>query len=162
MGWVLSVTPRPRFTPGTHLTGGWVGLRAGPNTEAGGKILWLCRGSKPGLPACSQVIYWLGYTGSPNLAQETCKSRMMFTVKMGPICSFKTLLTSYKTTWCHNTEHFHRHLHRSQYLISQAIKVSPPNWHKFSKTGHYDSAYSKVRLLCSNFFAKILSFILRT
>jgi hypothetical protein len=33
-GWVVSVTPRPRFTPeektpGTHCTGGWVGPRAG-------------------------------------------------------------------------------------------------------------------------------------
>jgi hypothetical protein len=34
MGWVVSITPRPRFTPGertpgTHCTGGWVGPRAG-------------------------------------------------------------------------------------------------------------------------------------
>jgi hypothetical protein len=31
-GWVVSTTPRPlypRETPGTHCTGGWVGLRAG-------------------------------------------------------------------------------------------------------------------------------------
>jgi len=31
--WVVSVTPRPHFTPGerpgTHCTGGWVGPRAG-------------------------------------------------------------------------------------------------------------------------------------
>jgi hypothetical protein len=43
-GWVVSVTPRPRFspgerTPGTHWTGGWVGPRAGLGTEARGKIL---------------------------------------------------------------------------------------------------------------------------
>jgi hypothetical protein len=47
--WV-SVTPRPRFTPGdrtpgTHWTGGWVGPRAGLDTPARGKILYLCRGS---------------------------------------------------------------------------------------------------------------------
>jgi hypothetical protein len=40
-GGVVSVTPRPRFTPGertpgTHYTGGWVGPRAGLDTEAGG------------------------------------------------------------------------------------------------------------------------------
>jgi len=32
MGWVVSSTPRPNFTPerlGTHFTGGWVGPRAG-------------------------------------------------------------------------------------------------------------------------------------
>jgi hypothetical protein len=40
--WVVSVTPRPHLTPGertpgTHWTGGWVGLRAGLDTEARGK-----------------------------------------------------------------------------------------------------------------------------
>jgi hypothetical protein len=49
-GWVVSVTPRPRFspgerTPGNRWTGGWVGSRAGLDTEATGKILCLCRGS---------------------------------------------------------------------------------------------------------------------
>jgi hypothetical protein len=59
-----SVTPQPRFTPrertpSTHCTGGWVGLRASLDTEARGKILCLCRGSKPVLPICSQTLYWL-------------------------------------------------------------------------------------------------------
>jgi hypothetical protein len=49
-GWVVSVTPRPRFTPGertpgTHCTGDWMGLRARLDTEVRGKILCLCRGS---------------------------------------------------------------------------------------------------------------------
>jgi hypothetical protein len=35
-------------TPGTHCTGGWVGLRADLDTEVRGKILCLCRGSNPG------------------------------------------------------------------------------------------------------------------
>jgi hypothetical protein len=47
---VVSVTARPRFTPGdrtsgTHWTGGWVGPRAGLDTEARGKILCPCRES---------------------------------------------------------------------------------------------------------------------
>jgi hypothetical protein len=38
MGWVVSLTPRPRFTPVerapcTHWIGGWVNLRAGLDTE---------------------------------------------------------------------------------------------------------------------------------
>jgi hypothetical protein len=33
--------------PGTHWTGGWVGLRAGLDTEARGKILCLCRDRTP-------------------------------------------------------------------------------------------------------------------
>jgi hypothetical protein len=42
MIWVVSVTPRLRFTPGertysTHWIGGWVSLRAGLGTEVRGK-----------------------------------------------------------------------------------------------------------------------------
>jgi hypothetical protein len=44
--------PREK-TPGTHCTGGWVGLRAGLDTEDRGKILCLCWGSNPGRPVCS-------------------------------------------------------------------------------------------------------------
>jgi hypothetical protein len=41
-GWVVSITPRPRFTPGEktsrcHCTGGWVGPRASLDAEARGK-----------------------------------------------------------------------------------------------------------------------------
>jgi hypothetical protein len=61
-GRVVSVTPRPRFisgerTPGTHCTGGWVGPRAGLDTEARGKILCLCRGWNPDRPVRSQTLY---------------------------------------------------------------------------------------------------------
>jgi hypothetical protein len=40
--------------PGTHCTGGWVGPRAGLDTEARGKIL--CRGSNPDRPVVQPVI----------------------------------------------------------------------------------------------------------
>jgi hypothetical protein len=73
LGWAVSVKPR-RFTPrertpGTHCTGGWVGPRAGPDTEARGKIRSPLPGIEPrspGRPACSQTLYWLSYPGSPN------------------------------------------------------------------------------------------------
>jgi hypothetical protein len=60
-GWVVSVTPRPRFasgerSPGTHCTGGWVGLRAGLDTEVKGKILCPCWGSNPDLPVVQSVV----------------------------------------------------------------------------------------------------------
>jgi hypothetical protein len=69
MGWVVSITPRPRFTPGerspgTHWTGGWVGPRAGLDAEARRKIVCLCRGSNPGCPVRSQLLCWLSYPGS--------------------------------------------------------------------------------------------------
>jgi hypothetical protein len=49
-GWVVSVTPRPRFSPGkktpvTHYTGGWVGPTASPDTKAREKSFCLCQGS---------------------------------------------------------------------------------------------------------------------
>jgi hypothetical protein len=37
-----------RKTLGTQWIGGWVGLRAGLDTNAIGKILYFCRGSNPG------------------------------------------------------------------------------------------------------------------
>jgi hypothetical protein len=57
-GWMVSITPWPRFAPGKdpgiHWIGGWVGLRAGLDTGARGKIL--CRGSNPGRPVCRQTV----------------------------------------------------------------------------------------------------------
>jgi hypothetical protein len=61
-GWVVYVTPRPRFTPGertpgTHCTGGWVGPRAGLDTETRGKILSPLPGIElrsPGRPALAR------------------------------------------------------------------------------------------------------------
>jgi hypothetical protein len=60
MRWVVSVTPRPRFTPGeripgTHWIGSWVGPRAGLDAGARRKILFSCRGSNPDRPARSQT-----------------------------------------------------------------------------------------------------------
>jgi hypothetical protein len=45
----------------THWTGGWVGLSAGLDTEASGKLLCLCRRSSPDRPVCSQTLHWLSY-----------------------------------------------------------------------------------------------------
>jgi hypothetical protein len=42
--------PLEKGTPGTHCTGGWVGPRAGLDTQARGDILCLCRGSNPDRP----------------------------------------------------------------------------------------------------------------
>jgi hypothetical protein len=47
-------------TPSTHCTRGWVGPRAGLDTEAIGKILSPLSGiqpQSPGHPACSQTLY---------------------------------------------------------------------------------------------------------
>jgi hypothetical protein len=59
-------TPGER-TPGTHCTEGWVGLRAGLDTEARRKILSPLPGIEPrssGRPARNQTLYCLSYLGS--------------------------------------------------------------------------------------------------
>jgi hypothetical protein len=61
MGLMVSVTLRPRFTTGERATliGGWVGFRAGLDTEARGKMICLCQGSNSGRPVYSQALYCL-------------------------------------------------------------------------------------------------------
>jgi hypothetical protein len=62
---VVSVTPLPRFTPGertpgTHCTGGWVGPRAGLDTEARGKVLSPLpeiEPQSPGRPVRSKTLH---------------------------------------------------------------------------------------------------------
>jgi hypothetical protein len=48
--------PRGKDPPGTHCTGGWVGPRAGLDTEVRGKVLCLCRGSNLDRPVVQSVI----------------------------------------------------------------------------------------------------------
>jgi hypothetical protein len=52
---LAALHPRER-TPGTRWTGGWVGLRAGLDTEARGKIFCLYRGSNPDRPVCNDTM----------------------------------------------------------------------------------------------------------
>jgi hypothetical protein len=56
---------RPENDPYTHYTGGWMGLRAGLDTEARGKFSASAgdRTRFPGRPVCSQTLY----SGSWNL-----------------------------------------------------------------------------------------------
>jgi hypothetical protein len=61
-GWVVSVTPRPRFTPGRDprypLDTGWVGARSDLDIEAGEKSSLPLPGSNPDRAVCSQTLYW--------------------------------------------------------------------------------------------------------
>jgi hypothetical protein len=63
----LHFTPEER-THGTHWTAGWVGFRAGPDTEARGKTLCLCQESKPSCSVCSQTLCWLSYPSSTTIS----------------------------------------------------------------------------------------------
>jgi hypothetical protein len=51
----LAFTPGER-THGTHCTGGWVGPRAGLDTEARGKIICPRRASNPDRPVVQSVV----------------------------------------------------------------------------------------------------------
>jgi hypothetical protein len=72
-------TPGER-TPGAHCTGGWVGLRAGLDTEAKGKILSLPPGIEPWSPGwtvgTAAVIYKaISHPGSPiSLTEDQYKN----------------------------------------------------------------------------------------
>jgi hypothetical protein len=54
-----ALLPPGKGPTGTHCTGGWVGPRAGLDTEARGKILCPRRESNPDRPARSQTLYCL-------------------------------------------------------------------------------------------------------
>jgi hypothetical protein len=60
-GWVVSLTPRPRFTPEernpcTHFTGSWVDSRASLDTEAKEKILLPLPGIELDRPVVQSVV----------------------------------------------------------------------------------------------------------
>jgi hypothetical protein len=57
-------------TPGTHCTGGWVASRACLDTETGGKVICLCRGTNPDRSVCGQRQYCLSYPGSETLCSR--------------------------------------------------------------------------------------------
>jgi hypothetical protein len=71
--------------PGTHWTGGWVGPRAGLNTEDRGKILCPCRGSNLVRPVVQPVVRH--YTAWANSAPNF---QIFWLLKF----------TDVRTTWC--------------------------------------------------------------
>jgi hypothetical protein len=70
LGWVVRVTPRPRFTPGKGLQYPLARRLGSLHSEPIGKILCLWQRSNPGCPFCSQTLYWLSYPVS-KLWQES-------------------------------------------------------------------------------------------
>jgi hypothetical protein len=77
-----SASRRDRALP--HWIGGWVGLRAGLDTEARGKILCFCWGSNPGRPVCNlhlkiiHVYNWRNIGQLPRVVKGTTSVRYGF------------------------------------------------------------------------------------
>jgi hypothetical protein len=87
-GWVVSATPRPRFTLwertyGTHCTGGWVGPRASLDTKATGNIISPLSGIEPrssGRLARNHTLYWLSYPAHSYLIYSQIFSILIDTI----------------------------------------------------------------------------------
>jgi hypothetical protein len=58
--------------PGTHWTGGWVGIRAGVDTEVRERSLCLCRGSKPAVQSDTKDWATPAPINIPNRFINTC------------------------------------------------------------------------------------------
>jgi hypothetical protein len=75
--------------PGTHWIGGWVGLRAGLDTEVTGKIFYFCRGSNLDRPVVQSVArhYTNWATPAPNtnrLREQIMK--LLNSMQFSPLC----------------------------------------------------------------------------
>jgi hypothetical protein len=122
-------------TPGTHCTGGWVGPRAGLDTEATGKILSRLPGIEalsPGRPARSQTLYWLSYPAHIIIT----KALIIFVIfidGVGTVLSFRMLFGKRKFPFP-----FHKIF---------KMKESERNW--MMKTGVVHAFFSLSSCWCS-------------
>jgi hypothetical protein len=64
----------------TDWTRGWAGLRAGLDTKATGKILYLCQESNPGRPVCSQTLDSLASYVVVSIAAKSVKIQLARTL----------------------------------------------------------------------------------
>jgi hypothetical protein len=82
--------------PRIHCTGGWVGPRAGLDTEARGKILCPCRGSNPDRPVIQvqvQVQVLLNNTPKPNVVQRSTRLKLYKTLALPILLYGSEILT---------------------------------------------------------------------
>jgi hypothetical protein len=88
--------PPGEMTPGTHCTGGWVGPRAGLDTEATGKILCPCRESNLyRLVVLSVTRHYTDWTTPASIKYEV-PSSFLNSVTVLPLC-----ILGRHTSWPH-------------------------------------------------------------
>jgi hypothetical protein len=116
-GWVVTITPRRRFTPGkrapgTRFVGGWVGPRAILDPEVGVKILRLCRGLNPVRSIRSQTPYWLSYPGFLHrtwLAHILDQASSVYTITPCFIDIYFNIILSYLPGFCNSSFRLYFH-----------------------------------------------------
>jgi hypothetical protein len=103
-------------TPGTHCTGGWVGPRAGLDTEARGRILYPCCGSNPDRPAVQSVARhytaWATRLTSPLKASQTLRIDSCYCVNVVTICKHIMLAAPGIERHKFNSRLVHNHIFR--------------------------------------------------
>jgi hypothetical protein len=134
--WVVSITPRPRFTPrertpppGTHCTGGWVGPRAGVDTEARGKILWPCQGSNPDRPAVQPVVRHYTAWANPTPTGEGVSVVISPRLYVRSISALSVRSLTYELGGCHMHCPYSGSLYRSLlFLHGRSFKMESFLW----------------------------------
>jgi hypothetical protein len=100
-------------TPGTHCIGGWVGPRAGLDTEARGKTLLPLPGIErrsPGRPVCSQTLYWLSYP-----------AHLLFMQHVLLIWKIKSVLCMFDYAWRYISKGKHRKIMLTKFIMIWAF-----------------------------------------
>jgi hypothetical protein len=98
--WVVSFTPRPRFTSGERTPGTWVGPRAGLDAEARRKILYPCRGSNPGRAARKQTPYTDWATPAP-YTEYTQNIKVYLTIKWEKLPEIIRMVSPWPSAYLH-------------------------------------------------------------
>jgi hypothetical protein len=129
------------MTPGTHCVRGWKSFRAGLDTEAKGRILYLCRGLNRGHSVCSQILYWLVYRSSRLQSQEVLFSiKLVSESECNKYTPFYNMFIFGKTShlvqelkvhhlWCHWTRFWATHIHLSASQLIPLISMLMPSTH---------------------------------
>jgi hypothetical protein len=97
VSWPSHALPLGKGPPGTHWIGGWVGPRAGLDTEAGRKVLCPCRGSNPSCLVRSQTLYWMSYSSSylSTFSMYIYQHVIRWTVKFDSLTMIQIVLSHY-------------------------------------------------------------------
>jgi hypothetical protein len=152
---LAALSPGER-TLSTHCIGGWVGPRAGLDTQPRGKILSPLPGIEPRLPCCSarsHTLYWLSYPTHIMTMDNIKIITFMTTVVVSPVkrvwhadtsCSIFTVRVQYLCTSCfiYNSTSvdviiFSNAIMKCAYCYEFAGSISQWNFIALQKSIHY-------------------------